>query len=546
MTEIIGRVGWRNYVPSNSNVFPTSNLFAYSFRKVVPTATLSCRVRRSSDNAEQNIGFVGNDLDTASLSAFVGANNGFITTIYEQNGSGINLTQTIATSQFQIVVSGVIHTLNGKTTGRSNRGYMVTTALFSPSVVTGASVFSVTKPHTFVGGIYNVDFIYSIGSGVAGAAGRLLQSVINTSGATPINYEQGLQEGTSSIITPYTSGTKLQAHLIKSGNNKFYQNNVLVGSNTTSLVTPAINQKLVLTTVSWGPGTIGVGQADQYISEILIYNSDETSNLTTIQNNINTYYSIYETAPAYTARTTAFATATGITDTTILNALNTFDTGLISNGLATKMKALYPFVGGTSNTHKYNFMDARDLNAAFRLQFNGGGVHSSTGYKPNGTNAYADTFYNQNTQGDNLNSGHLSYYSRTNSNGSEVEIGTTGGANTLLRIRTSGVTYPLINQGGDFTSFADTDSLGFYVANRNASNVINCWKGGVKKVSGTNLSNVVSSYKIYLGALNISYSQYYTTKECAFASIGSGLTDGEATIFSNLVQNLQTTLSRQV
>ena len=80
--------------------------------------------------------------------------------------------------------------------------------------------------------------------------------------------------------------------------------------------------------------------------------------------------------PNYTARTSAFAAATGITDTTILNALNTFDTGLISNGLDTKMKALYPFVGGTANTHKFNFMDARDTDAAFRLQFNGGYIHS--------------------------------------------------------------------------------------------------------------------------------------------------------------------------
>jgi hypothetical protein len=94
---------------------------------------------------------------------------------------------------------------------------------------------------------------------------------------------------------------------------------------------------------------------------------------------------------SYTARTTAFIAATGITDTTIINALNTMDLSLISNGLDTKMKALYPFVGGTASTHKYNFMDARDLNAAFRLTFNGGWTHSSTGALPNGTNAVSYT-----------------------------------------------------------------------------------------------------------------------------------------------------------
>jgi hypothetical protein len=249
---------------------------------------------------------------------------------------------------------------------------------------------------------------------------------------------------------------------------------------------------------------------------------------------------------SYTARTTAFATATGITDVTILGALNTFDLGLISNGLDTKMKALYPFVGGTSTTCKYNFMNAVDSNAAFRLQFFGGGTFSSNGYQPNGTNAYADTFYNQTTQGDNVNSGHLSYYSRTNSNGTEIEIGAAGVANTLLEIRTSGVTYPFINQGGATTSFSDADSLGFYVANRTASNVINGWKSGVKKSSGTNASTLCSNYSIFIGAFDSGVPQYYTTKQCAFSSIGDGLTDGEATTFYNLVQAMQTSLSRQV
>ena len=252
-------------------------------------------------------------------------------------------------------------------------------------------------------------------------------------------------------------------------------------------------------------------------------------------------------ANSYTTRTSAFAAATGITDATILNALNTFDTGLISNGLDTKMKALYPFVGGTANTHKFNFMDARDTDAAFRLQFNGGGVHSSTGYKPNGTNAYGNTFYNQTTQGDSVNSGHLSYYSRTNSNGAEVEIGTevNSVAYNLLEIRTAGNTYFLMNQTS-FSAFADSDSLGFYVGNRTSSNVINGWKNGVKKVNSNVASTSIANKPIYLAGINSASALLSSTKECAFASIGNGLTDVEATTFSTLVQAMQTALSRQV
>ena len=123
----------------------------------------------------------------------------------------------------------------------------------------------------------------------------------------------------------------------------------------------------------------------------------------------------------YTTRTTAFAAATGIADTTILNALNTFDTGLISNGLDTKMKAIYPFVGGTSATHIYNFMDSRNLDIAFRLQFNGGWTHNSTGSKPNGSNAYANTYLSPFT---NLlvGSRHLSMYASDNSQANQFSI----------------------------------------------------------------------------------------------------------------------------
>jgi hypothetical protein len=103
---------------------------------------------------------------------------------------------------------------------------------------------------------------------------------------------------------------------------------------------------------------------------------------------------------ANTARTTAFLTATGITDQTIIDALNAMDNSLISAGLlpsgtgAGKIKALYPFVGATAGTHKFNFVDPRDLDAAFRLTFNGGWTHNSNGVLPNGTNAYGDTFFN--------------------------------------------------------------------------------------------------------------------------------------------------------
>lgn len=74
--------------------------------KKVSTATNCIRVRRSSDSTEQDIGFSGNSLDTASMLSFCGAGDGFITKIYDQTGNGFDAVQATAANQPKIVSSG--------------------------------------------------------------------------------------------------------------------------------------------------------------------------------------------------------------------------------------------------------------------------------------------------------------------------------------------------------------------------------------------------------------------------------------------------------
>jgi hypothetical protein len=259
----------------------------------------------------------------------------------------------------------------------------------------------------------------------------------------------------------------------------------------------------------------------------------------------------YFPAATVDADAQAFITAAGITDATQQSAINTLVTDLKGYGIWTKMKAIYPFVGGTSSTHKWNLKDPRDLDAAFRLVFSGGITHSNTGALFNGTNGYADTKLN-NLSNFTQNSTHFSYYSRTNSNGAEVEVGarvTPGSihAGGLLEIRTSGITYLGVNQALGYSQFADTDSRAFYMANRTASNVYNGWRNSVKSVTGTTVSSTPVNLNTYIGALNQNGSPlFYTTKECAFASIGDGLIDTEAANLYTAVQAYQTTLSRNV
>jgi hypothetical protein len=90
---------------------------AYSAaRRLSSTYTGSLiRVRRSSDNAEQDIGYtVANVLDESALTTFVGANDGFVTTLYDQSGNSKDATQATASNQHRIVSSGTIETISGK------------------------------------------------------------------------------------------------------------------------------------------------------------------------------------------------------------------------------------------------------------------------------------------------------------------------------------------------------------------------------------------------------------------------------------------------
>jgi hypothetical protein len=59
---------------------------AYSLRKLSATYTGSAiRVRRASDNTEQDIGFVSNELDTSALTTFCSGTDGFVETWYDQS-----------------------------------------------------------------------------------------------------------------------------------------------------------------------------------------------------------------------------------------------------------------------------------------------------------------------------------------------------------------------------------------------------------------------------------------------------------------------------
>jgi hypothetical protein len=257
---------------------------AYSVRKLRTAYTGSAiRVRRSSDNTEQNIGFVNNVLDTSTLTSFCSGTNGFVTTWYDQSGNGRDATQTTASNQPQIVSSGSVITLNGKPSMKfdgSNDILSNNTSIFSGAG--SRSIATVYKPNNDSG-----TFAYSI-FGTAGSQNNgywtMIQSRTQFVTGDPYFAGYGADLG-DGLSIPNTS-QKLGQFYYNGAIGYLYKNNVLLTS--ASLTLNAQNNQIY---VGGSSSTVECANAD--IQECIAWASNQQSNVSGISININSFYGIY-------------------------------------------------------------------------------------------------------------------------------------------------------------------------------------------------------------------------------------------------------------
>ena len=238
------------------------------------------RVRRSSDNAEQDINFVDDLLDTASLLSFVGAGNGFVTTFYTQVGSK-NLTNATATQQPQIVSSGALITRNGfasiKYDGSNDNLFNWSSAFVN---INDVSYFSISQND-----VANVNGVIH-NQGVSGNitirtfCDRRVdkRSLIVTIGASSYFANMSIQRDDSNL--------RLLSSFIDSSNNMSAYDNGATGGTDTYTGSTA-NNGLQLGQqygASWLNGSINCFGA---------YNTDNSANRVAIETILNNYYTIY-------------------------------------------------------------------------------------------------------------------------------------------------------------------------------------------------------------------------------------------------------------
>ena len=265
---------------------------AYSVRKLSSTYSGSAlRVRRSSDNAEQDIGFVGNDLDTTTMESFCGAGDGFVVTWYDQSGNGNDATQSTAASQPQIVSSGSTITTNSKasitfaTDSLSTSSFNLTAnEIFSSWVGdpnSGANNRSIYRMRP-LGAFGTVDgFAHEQDSAnifgdltlLEGGAGNAIRST-NQGGLTASQQLVSLDFQQSEILG-YVDGS-LAATI----------NTVASGSTPVGVID--VTYQLDIGHIT-GAGYNYSGE----MQELVIWPADQSANRTAIEQNINNYFSIY-------------------------------------------------------------------------------------------------------------------------------------------------------------------------------------------------------------------------------------------------------------
>jgi hypothetical protein len=264
---------------------------AYSLRKLTPSATNCIRVRRSSDNTEQDIGFVANvpnsPIDTTALLAFVGAGNGFVTTWYDQSTNGRNGTQSTSTRQVRIVNSGVVELLNSLpclNTYQNNQFRDFQTS-FSNLQNLPVSIFSAYK----IDQLNGTNPTFNIGgTGTVGGGGRYEQFVtsLNTHGMQRRNTTGGvvvsvsLSALTMAINLSFFKTLELQLRINGSDGTPV--------SYTGSEFNTASNFNLISAT----SGATTHMAAKRFLEQI-IYLTDLHNQRTAIESNINNYYNVF-------------------------------------------------------------------------------------------------------------------------------------------------------------------------------------------------------------------------------------------------------------
>ena len=247
---------------------PTNAKLAVGMRRLKTSYTgAALRLRRSTDNQEQDFGFVGNNLDVTAISTWLNGASGYCTKLYDQSGNSGDVTQPTAAAQPLLVLSGI----NNKPILR------FTTAQYMFNSVNYAGAYSA---------------IY--GSSVIGTSQRVLSARSNNwllgywGGGMDMAYFEGWVSSSNQSATPTVANQYNIYAVTGTGSlSTVYKNGVQILSNNAGVAAPNGIQLNGYNSISGAANET----SNCEFTEVLLYNAAlSAAAITQLTTRINTYY----------------------------------------------------------------------------------------------------------------------------------------------------------------------------------------------------------------------------------------------------------------
>jgi hypothetical protein len=289
--------------------------------------------------------------------------------------------------------------------------------------------------------------------------------------------------------------------------------------------------------------------------------STTTSTTTVAASTTSTTTTSAEPNPEANAYFAALASAGYNVNETEENAIIEFIDSLKSEGIYEKFIAIYPMLGSTYASMKWNMVNPVDSNGAFRLTQVGSITFSSTGATADVSSAFNTHIVPSNEIAYNSNS--MGLYLRTNytlgpAYDMGVYIGEDNSTFKLLFIAADDETFSRSGNGAGLATVVVsgvTDARGFWINNRESDEENRLYRNGVIQGS-VNTTQVLPAnfpdYSLYLGGVHGVYndSTEYTVsgrKQVCFGYVAdTALTSLEIGIVNSAVTSLVTALGRNV
>lgn len=224
--------------------------------------------------------------------------------------------------------------------------------------------------------------------------------------------------------------------------------------------------------------------------------------------------------------------------------------------------AIYPYVGGTADRHKYNLKSPYILDKYKRLIFNGAWTHSATGATPTTNTSYAQTFIYLVDDVPQYSFTGATYYRNIAPLGDFYSFGVLG--NIPMN---NGTVFMILNPNGNYDNTVGTHNqriVGNTGLGYTGLMSITCFRNNVFRFyKNTTLINSNSANREYyfqntrpmdaVGTITLSGIVINTTVlspavncERAFDYFGQGMDTAQHTAFNNAVSAFQTALNRNV